>query len=115
MDLIDVINSIIQENTKAQKPTELAIGTVTSDSPLEIQINPNMPPLPEAVLLLCESVQEKEYEVEPTTAFTSALATKEITCPSVIGTIQRDALTVGEKVIMLRVLKGQQYIVLSRI
>ena len=58
MDLIEVINQIIQNNTEAQKLTDLAIGTVTSASPLKIQINPNMPPLPAEVLLLTDSVKE---------------------------------------------------------
>lgn len=115
MDLLDVINKIIQENTEAQKPTDLAIGTVTKKTPLEIQINPNMQPLPEAVLLLTEAVKEHEVDVEITDGFRSVLAAAEISAPDKIGKIKYKPLKVGDKVIMLRVLKGQQYIVLSKI
>ena len=102
MDLLDVINSIIQTNTDAQKLTDIVIGTVVTASPLSIQITPTLI-LPAEVLILCESVQEKEYEV------------MDVTLTNVIGKYKREALAVDDKVIMLRVLKGQQFIVLSKV
>ena len=114
MDLLDVINSIIQTNTDAQKLTDIVIGTVVTADPLSIQITPTLI-LPAEVLILCESVQEKEYEVKPTPEFVQVLADSHITCPDVIGKYKRDALAEGDKVIMLRVLKGQQFIVLSKV
>jgi hypothetical protein len=114
MDLLDVINSIIQTNTEAQKLTDLVIGTVVSASPLQIQITPTMI-LPAEVLLLCESVQAKEYDVNPTPEFANIFTQMHITCPNVIGKYKRKALANGDKVLMLRVLKGQQFIVLSKV
>ena len=111
MDLIDVINKVIQDNVNAQKLTELTIGTVTSKSPLKIQINPNMEPLPSEVLLLTEGVTEQEYEIKPTEEFLEKMPT----CPEVIGTYKREPLDKDDKVLMLRVMKGQQFIVLSKI
>ncbi|MBQ1294771.1 MAG: DUF2577 domain-containing protein [Clostridiales bacterium] len=102
MDLLDVINSIIQTNTDAQKLTDIVIGTVVTADPLSIQITPTLI-LPAEVLILCESVQEKEYEV------------MDVTLTNVIGKYKREALAVDDKVIMLRVLKGQQFIVLSKV
>jgi len=102
MDLLDVINSIIQTNTDAQKLTDIVIGTVVTASPLSIQITPTLI-LPAEVLILCESVQEKEYEI------------MDVTLTNVIGKYKREALAVDDKVIMLRVLKGQQFIVLSKV
>ena len=102
MDLLDVINSIIQTNTDAQKLTDIVIGTVVTAEPLSIQITPTLI-LPAEVLILCESVQEKEYEV------------MDVTLTNVIGKYKREALAVDDKVIMLRVLKGQQFIVLSKV
>lgn len=102
MDLLDVINSIIQTNTDAQKLTDIVIGTVVTADPLSIQITPTLI-LPAEVLILCESVQEKEYEI------------MDVTLTNVIGKYKREALAVDDKVIMLRVLKGQQFIVLSKV
>lgn len=112
MELIEVINTIIQNNTEAQKLTDICIGTVTSTDPLEIQINPNMPPIPEEALILCEAVREIEEEVIITPEFAEELDTQ----TEVIGTVKRGvALETDDKVIMLRVLKGQQFIILSRV
>ena len=102
MDLLDVINSIIQTNTDAQKLTDIVIGTVVTADPLSIQITPTLI-LPAEVLILCESVQKKEYEI------------MDVTLTNVIGKYKREALAVDDKVIMLRVLKGQQFIVLSKV
>lgn len=116
MDLLEVINKIIQDNTEAQKLTDICIGTVTTADPIEIQINPNMPPLPTEALVLCDPVEEIEKDVEITPEFKAVLAAKEITAPDVIGKVKvSEALEEGDKVIMLRVLKGQQFIVLSRV
>lgn len=116
MELLEVINKIIQDNTEAQKLTDICIGTVTTADPIEIQINPNMPPLPTEALVLCDPVEEIEKDVEITPEFKAVLAAKEITAPDVIGKVKvSEALEEGDKVIMLRVLKGQQFIVLSRV
>ena len=116
MELLEVINKIIQDNTEAQKLTDICIGTVTTADPIEIQINPNMPPIPTEALLLCDPVEEIEKDVEITPEFKSVLEAKEIYPPDVIGKVKvSEALEEGDKVIMLRVLKGQQFIVLSRV
>jgi hypothetical protein len=153
-DLIDVLNTLIQNNTEAQKLTDLAIGTVTSTSPLAIQINPNMPPLPEEALLLCDSVKELWSSVEITANFRNDLQNAGITVSDdiigkvlsvqtvevgdkveisssfkslltgagititddIIGeVIRRHNLEVGDKVIMIRVMRGQQFVVLSKV
>lgn len=139
MDLVDVLNHLIQTNTDAQKLTDVTIGTVVEADPLAIQITPDLI-IPEEAILLTENVTKLEYEieptedfdnavecnVEPTTEFVNVLAAHNITCPSIIGkfkiqlpesigTYQRPALEAGDKVVMLRVLKGQQFIVLSKV
>jgi hypothetical protein len=102
MDLLQVINQVIQNNTEAQKLTDLAIGTVTSTDPLKIQTRVEMPPLPAEVLLLTDAVKERVEDV--------------LDGDTVIGTVTvQHGLETGDKVLMLRVLKGQQFIVLSKV
>ena len=102
MDLLTIINQIIQNNTEAQKLTDLAIGTVTSTDPLKIQTRVEMPPLPAEVLLLTDAVKERVEDV--------------LDGDTVIGTVTvQHGLETGDKVLMLRVLKGQQFIVLSKV
>ena len=61
MELRDVLQQMIQENTRAGQPTDLRIGTVTKADPLEITINTQMAPLRAGVLLLTECVVEPDY------------------------------------------------------
>ena len=93
MELIDTINKIVKNNLEAQKPTELAIGTVTSTNPLSITTSANLPPIPAAAIILTDSVKERIVD----------------------GVKVQNDLAVNDSVIMLRVMHGQQYIVLSKI
>ena len=153
MDLLDVLNTIIQTNTEAQKLTDIIIGTVVEVGPLQVQISPTMI-LPEEVLVLCDAVKqltdsviasdsfkgdledagislsddvigkvlgvqtlEDGDKVKATDSFKSALQAAGVTLSSdIIGTVERGYnLEVGDKLVMLRVLKGQQFIVLSKV
>lgn len=99
-DLIDEIQKIVQDNVEAGKPTDVAFGTVTSVDPFRVSLIGTMQPIPTGALY-------RTVGVIPRTA-------------SVVGgeggtvTIN-EGLTVGDKVLMLRVSRGQAYIVLSKV
>lgn len=63
MELKDVLYQMMQENAAAGQPTDLRVGTVTSEKPLEITINPAMAPLRRRQLYLTEPVVEKKIPV----------------------------------------------------
>lgn len=63
MELKDVLYQMMQENAAAGQPTDLRVGTVTSEDPLEITINPAMAPLRRRQLYLTEPVVEKKIPV----------------------------------------------------
>lgn len=63
MELKDVLYQMMQENAAAGQPTDLRVGTVTSEEPLEITINPAMAPLRRRQLYLTEPVVEKKIPV----------------------------------------------------
>ena len=63
MDLKDVLYQMMQENTAAGQPTDLRVGTVTREEPLEITINPATSPLRRRQLCLTEPVIEKKIPV----------------------------------------------------
>lgn len=134
MELIDMLHQISQQSQEASQPTDLRVGTVTSANPLEISINPNMAPLQAGVLYLTVSVVEKKIPVLQhnhvihdtyTGGGTSEdnLLQSNIICyengqalPVEDGyIILNRALAVGDKVLLLRVQKGQKFIVLSRV
>lgn len=92
-ELLDVLHQMVQETVAAQKPADVAFGTVTSASPLSIRVEGTMQDIPAVALILTWPVTE-------------------ITVGST--TINQD-LQVGDRVVMLRVSKGQRFIVLSRV
>lgn len=134
MELRDVLQQMIQENTRAGQPTDLRIGTVTKADPLEITINTQMAPLRAGVLLLTECVVEKKipilqhtHEIHDTATgggdCEPALLESQIICREFGKTLPVEngyiilnrALAVGDEVILLRVQNGQRFIVLSRV
>lgn len=115
MELIDTINKIIQQNTEAQKMTDLAIGTVASVSPLAITTSANLPPIPAEALILTDSVKKRIVHATGTGTGEDTVTHAPVeTTVGVDVEVQSD-LQNGDAVVMLRVLRGQKYIVLSKI
>lgn len=142
-ELIDVLQKITGNVMNNAGLTDLVIGTVTKTSPLEVTLVSTMLPLPAEVLILTESVVEKKIPIvnhkhdvthnhiihdtysnggtsEDSNICGNSLSN--IICyengkalPVQNGfIILNRALAVGDKVIMLRVLNGQNFIILSR-
>lgn len=99
-ELIGVIQKIVQNTIRAMKPTDKATGTVLSADPLSIQTDTSMPPLPAAALLLTDAVKERTAMVQGGEGGSVTVA---------------EGLKAGDRVLMLRVQNGNQYIVLSKI
>ena len=127
MELIQALQMVVQKNYQAMQPTDLVIGTVTGISPLEITSNTAMAPLRAPVLYLTENVIEKKIPVLQHTHTTAdgntGTALESVACvengqvlPVEGGhIILNRALQVGDKVLMMKVQKGQKFVVLSRV
>ena len=127
MELIQALQQIMQKNMQAMQLTNLVMGTVTSESPLEITSNTAMEPLRAGVLYLTESVIEKKIPVLRHTHTTpegvTGPALESVVCQEdgkslpVEGgyIILNRGLEAGDKVLMLRVQNGQKFLVLSRV
>ena len=129
MELIQALQMVTQKNFQAMQPTDLAVGTVTSEEPLEITSNTAMEPLKAGVLYLTESVVEKKIPILqhthtcPDGGTSAALLESQIICqedskalPVEDGyIILNRKLEVGDKVLLLKVQKGQKFVVLSRV
>ena len=97
--LIEVLQKIIQQNTEALKLADIAYGTVKSTNPLRVTLQTTMQDIPTAALVETVGVKYKQSDV--------------------IGgeggyVVINEGLNVGDVVVMLRVSKGQRYIVLSK-
>lgn len=139
MELLDVLHQISCDSQRASQPTDLYIGTVTNVNPLEITIDTTAQPLKEPVLYLTDAVVEKkmtrlEHTHDTKHSHTLGLSTTSIdkTCsrelthvvcvvhgkelPEKDGyIILNQALCVGDKVLLLRVQRGQKFVILSRV
>ncbi len=102
-DLIATIQAIVQESIKGMKTADMATGTVTSLSPVSIKVDQTMQSIPAQAIMLTDAVRGKTVDVK------GIDGTK-------IGTADvGNGLTVGSKVLMLRVQQGQCYIILSKL
>lgn len=110
MELRDVLNKMIQDNLKSSQPADLRVGTVTGVSPLEITINTAMASLRESILYLTSAVIEKKIQ-----GTTPCIENGEQLPVEDGYTILNRGLKVGDIVLLLRVQRGQKYIVLSRV
>lgn len=129
MSLLQELQMIANQAEDARQPTDYCTGTVTATSPLEIRQDVHQAPLRAGVLMLTEAVVEKKIPILqhthtiPEGNTGQALLTSEIICQEdgkalpVEGgyIILNRALAVGDRVLLLRVARGQKFIVLSRI
>lgn len=110
----------------SSQPCDMVIGTVTSIHPLEIKTSASAPPLRSQVLYLTSAVVEKtmttlshNHTVNGDTTSTelqNVVVTENGTVlPNSGGITLNRGLTVGDKVLMMKVQSGQKFIVLSRI
>lgn len=100
--LLGVLQKISQQNMKGMKPTDLCFGTVATASPVTINLEGTMQPIPAAAIVLCEAVTARSVTVTDSNG-------DSVTVP--LST----ALQPGERVIMLRCGAGQRFLVLSRV
>lgn len=126
--LKDTIIMLVKQAVAAQQPAEMQIGTVTGVDPIEITVDTTMQVLKESVLYLSETVVEKSIPIlehthnTPQGVTDAALMQADITCDengSNLGTqggriIFNNGLSLGDKVILMRVQGGQKFVIVSR-
>ena len=127
MELADVLRRMTEDGLNASQLTDLKIGTVTGTNPLEITVNPAMPPLKPGVLYLTAAAAERKIPLLAHSHTTPAgetgkslenLAALENGLPLPVKDgyiILNRGLESGDKVLLLRVMRGQRYVVLSRV
>lgn len=142
MELIEVLHMIGEQGLRASQPSDMVIGTVETVNPLTISTGIEAAPLQESVLLLTSAVVERKIPIVEhihqisslshshsgtgtglTGSYPTEKALGHIKCyehgqplPVEGGyIILNRGLQPGDKVIMMKVQRGQQYIILSRV
>lgn len=120
--LHQTIQGIIQNTIGNMGLPDLEIGTVETIGPLSIRISPDIL-LPSGALLLTETVCYKQVDLTHTHPKTGVGLDSGATVVTAAGSnppqganimLNRD-LEKGDKVIMISVMGGQQYVVLSKV
>lgn len=127
--LYDVLKTVIQNVIANIDLPDVVIGTVETVGPLSVRVSPQIL-LPAGVLILTETVCMKKVDLthahpEPDGSTDVALNDgRTVNTAATVNpnnepqppyTIINRELMVGDRVVMLRVLGGQQYIVLSKV
>lgn len=100
-DIIQIIKKAAVEAVEAAKPHRFLYGQVVGINPLNINIEQRLT-IDENHIILTSGVQDRQVEVELTQGVKKTM--------KIYG-----ALKVGDKVQMLRVHDGQQYVVLDKV
>ena len=126
-ELLQTLQQINIQGMHAQQLTDMCVGTVSSVDPLEIIKDDSQAPLKSSVLHLTENVIEKkillrhQHEIPGLGYTEDALDNTTYYEDGESLPIENDyaivnkKLSVGDKVLMMSVQHGQQFIILSRI
>lgn len=110
--MISEIKLIVKNMIDNMKLTEYVYGEVVTINPLSIKIDQKLT-IPSSVIILTSAVKEKTINLQHTHLYLSNPTS--IESPSLIEVIVNESLQVGDKVTMLRVDKGQKFIVLDKV
>lgn len=122
-DLVRLMKQAAMEAVKTSQPSNIVFGTVTSASPLKIQISSKIT-LEKEMLLLTRNVTEFETDITTVNWFTentsggAGYALFESHKHELKGKkhiIVHNQLKSGEKVVLIKEQGGQRYIVLDRV
>ena len=114
-DLLNLIKQAAVEAVKADDPAEVIFGVVTGVNPLEVNIDQKMT-LKAPMLILTNNV--RDYVVEVDVIWTTRPNGDPSHSHPVSGRktmTVHNGLKIGEKVILLKMQGGQQYIILDRV
>lgn len=108
MSMIDMFKQMAGDTIGAGDPVNIVIGTVTKVSPIEIEISQKLK-LTKEFLIITERVTRYEVDLEHNHGGTNALGGKLTDTPI------RTGLKTGDRVLLIRVQGGQQYVVVDKV
>lgn len=113
MSMIDLIKQTAIRAVEATNPVNVFFGTVTKVIPLEIEVHQKLK-LTEEFLILTETVKRYEVDLEHDHSNSGGTTTKALV-DKLTKTPIRTGLLVGDRVLLLRVQGGHQFVVLDKV
>ncbi|MGF7049167.1 hypothetical protein J2T13_003675 [Paenibacillus sp. DS2015] len=109
--MLDIIKQAALDVIEASSPVAIQFGTVSSISPLEISVDQRLT-LTEAFLVVPESMTRFEIDLKHVHKMSGLPDTDEALLDKLVI---RKGLESGDKVILLRVQGGQQFVVMDKV
>lgn len=113
MSLVNLIKQASMGAYEAGNPVAILFGTVTKINPLEINIEQKKT-LPEDFFIIPERLMPYEVDIQHTHPYSGG-NTGGMQPDATRRVVIRKGLEVGDKVILLRVQGGRQYVILDRV
>lgn len=113
MSLIDLIKRTAIAAVESRNPVNVLFGTVTKVDPLEITVHQKLK-LTKEFLVLTERITRYEVNLEHDHSYQNGTTSKALT-DKLTKTPIRKGLFIGDKVCLLRVQGGHQFIVLDKV
>lgn len=113
-DLSSVIKQAAMEAFEASTPVNILPGTVIKINPLEINVDQRFP-LPEDFLIVPERLTRYEVDLKHIHQYTDDGVTMTTGEALPERIVIRSGLQIGDKVILIRVQSGQQYVVFDKV
>lgn len=113
MSLANLIRQASMGALDASNPVAVLFGTVTKVEPLEVNVEQRFT-LTSDFLIVPESLTKYEVDIQHTHPYSQG-DTGEMEPEEVSKVVIRKGLEVGERVILLRVQGGRQFVVLDRV
>lgn len=109
-NLVDMIKQVGLDAMQASAPVNILYGVVTKANPLEVNVDQRFT-LTEDFLVVTERLTALTLDLNHSHDYSGGQTQNALTSPVVV----RKGLEVGDKVLLLRVQGGQQYVVLDRV
>jgi hypothetical protein len=104
MSMINIIKQASVGAVGAQNPVNISFGEIIKDNPIEVKIDQKLI-LPKEFFIIPESLTRYEIDLTHNHGGGSALS----------KVVIREGLNKGDKVLLLRVQGGEQYIILDKV
>jgi hypothetical protein len=114
MNIITIAKKAALDAMNASNPVAISFGKVINIDPLRIEVNQRMV-LPKEVLVVPESLTRHEVDLKHVHSYSDDGSQKTTGEALPDKIIIRSGLQVGDKVLLLRVQGGQQYIVFDKV
>lgn len=112
--LLDLIKAAGADAVNASNPVNILFGEIIAVNPLSVKVDQRFT-LPADFLIVPESLTRHEVDLKHTHQYTDDGSTNNTSEALTQKIVIRPGLTIGDRVLMLRVQGGRRYVILDKV